>query len=65
MTDFRRRKVEEALAVNSLGAKEPTKECTELFNDYVEGKSTIEENKAKIIERYTKTIETLEQKENR
>ena len=65
MTDLRRRKVEEALAINSLGAKEPTKECMELFNDYIEGKSTIEENKAKIVERYTKTIETLEQEENK
>ena len=65
MTDLRRRKVEEALAINSLGAKEPTKECMELFNDYIEGKSTIEENKGKIVERYTKTIETLEQEENK
>ncbi|MEG2110387.1 MAG: hypothetical protein RRY19_11430 [Clostridium sp.] len=52
--DLREKKVEEALAINSLDAKNPTKECMELLNDYVEGKSTIEENKAKIIERYTK-----------
>ncbi|MGL5381729.1 hypothetical protein [Clostridium sp.] len=52
--ELREKKVKEALAINSLDAKEPTEECMKLLEDYVEGRSTIEENKAKIIEKYTK-----------
>ena len=52
--ELRKKKVKEALSINSLDAKNPTEECMQLLNDYVEGKSTIEENKEKIIEGYTK-----------
>ena len=37
--ELRKKKVKEALSINSLDAKNPTEECMQLLNDYVEGKS--------------------------
>lgn len=40
----KRKRVSEALAINSLDAAEPSERCMELLQSYIEGKSTIEEN---------------------
>lgn len=55
----REKRVSEALAINSLDAAEPSEECMELLEDYMDGSRTIEENKESIINRY------LNQKEDK
>lgn len=55
----REKRVAEALAINSLDGMDPSERGMELLKSYIEGKSTIEENKESIIEHY------LNQKEDK
>ncbi|MGL4911792.1 MAG: hypothetical protein ACRC3Y_05095 [Romboutsia sp.] len=55
----RYKNVKEALAINSLDGAEPSEECLRLLQLYIDGNSTIEENKERIINRY------LNQKEDK
>lgn len=48
----RSKAVREALAINSLDAGEPSNELMRLLQNYIDGYSTIEENKKIIIKRY-------------
>ena len=48
----RAKQVNEALAMNSLDAVEPSVECMELLQLYIDGKSSIDENKKNIINNY-------------
>lgn len=50
--EIRAKKVKEALAISSVDAPDPSDECVELLQSYIEGKSTIEENKKIIINKY-------------
>lgn len=49
----REKNVKFALAISSLGGKEPSEEGMKLIQDYIEGRSTIEENIEKLKALYT------------
>ncbi|WP_454052471.1 antitoxin VbhA family protein [Clostridium sp. Marseille-Q7071] len=48
----RLKKVRSAIAINSLDGVEPSEECKEMLEDYIKGKTEIEDNIKKLIEKY-------------
>lgn len=46
------KKANSAIAINSLDSIPPSKECNEMLQDYIDGKTTVEENIKKLIEKY-------------
>lgn len=50
--EIRRKKVNDALAINSLGGTEPSDFAKELLEKYVEGELKAEEVTEKVIEKY-------------
>lgn len=52
----RRKEIEDGLALNALDGTTPSPEAMKIYNEYIEGKLTFIEMKAKLIARYIKEV---------
>lgn len=52
----RRKEIEEGLSLNALDGTPPSPEAMKIYDEYIEGKLTFKEMKAKLIARYKKEV---------